>query len=270
MSILKYDKTIAKHFSAASSWLLDLLFPRECLGCGQEGSWLCRRCRGRIEINNTFYCLNCRREGGFGRFCPDCRNNFALDGVWVAGDYNNPLLAKIIKHYKYRFIQELDSILGWQATAFLMNLINLASVTKKNIAHGLGASQLATAIEAPGILAELRQTLFMPVPLSKKRLRWRGFNQAEKLAEITADHFGMKINNGLIRYRHQRPQATLSKAKRAVNIKNSFRWQGNNLNGRSVLLIDDVTTTGATLNEAARVLKENGAGEVWGLVVAHG
>ena len=74
----------------------------------------------------------------------------------------------------------------------------------------------------------------------------------------------------LIRIKHKKPQAKLDEAQRQENIKNCFAWVGKKLTGQPIILIDDVTTTGSTLNECAKILKQNGAGEVWGLVVAKG
>jgi len=111
----------------------------------------------------------------------------------------------------------------------------------------------------------------VPVPLHIRRERWRGFNQSQLIAEKLSDKFGIEIDcHGLKRVKHGKAQAKLSKSERWENIKGSFFWEKESLSGRNIILIDDVVTTGATLNEAAKVLKENGAGEVWGLVVARG
>ena len=108
----------------------------------------------------------------------------------------------------------------------------------------------------------------MPVPLSKKRLRWRGFNQAELLAEKVAENYGLAMDAAnLIRVKHKKPQAKLDEVHRLENIKDCFAWQGSNLNKKNIILIDDVVTTGATLNECAIVLHAAGAAEVWCLVV---
>jgi len=111
----------------------------------------------------------------------------------------------------------------------------------------------------------------MPVPLSKKRLKWRGFNQAEIIANILADNFKLEIDaKNLKRIKNTKPQAKLNERERRNNLADCFSWLGDKLNGRNIILVDDVATTGSTLNECAKVLKQAGASEVWGLVVANG
>lgn len=116
-----------------------------------------------------------------------------------------------------------------------------------------------------------KNILIIPVPLHPKRLRWRGFNQSEKIADIIASNLQIPIDStSLKRIKFKTPQAKLKKEDRIKNISNNFNWHGNKLNQQNIILIDDVTTTGATLNECAKVLKANGAKEVWGLVLANG
>ena len=115
------------------------------------------------------------------------------------------------------------------------------------------------------------QTCALPISLHKKRKRWRGFNQAEIIARELKNYFDIDMSTEkLIRIKHKKAQAKLGEEERKNNIKNCFGWQGDRLNKRNIILVDDVVTTGSTLNECAKVLKENGAGEVWGLVVAKG
>jgi len=123
----------------------------------------------------------------------------------------------------------------------------------------------------------------IPIPLHKQRLRFRGFNQAELLAKEVAEHFSIPLETNVL----ERTRAVLAQAKiknhkdRKENIKNIFKInsefikkcvkEGKNLlKNKIIILVDDVATTNATLSEAAKVLKEAGAKEVWGLVVAKG
>ena len=115
--------------------------------------------------------------------------------------------------------------------------------------------------------------LVVPVPLHPRRLRWRGFNQSELLAESLAEHFLLQTDAlTLNRVRQTMPQADIQeREQRLDNVSDVFSCaHPENVRGRSILLIDDVCTTGATLNECARVLKENGAKRVVALVVARG
>ena len=93
----------------------------------------------------------------------------------------------------------------------------------------------------------------------------------EKIANIIANNLQIPINtNSLQRIKFKKPQANLKKTERIKNINQAFAWQDTRLNNQNIILIDDVTTTGATLNECAKILKANGANKVWGLVLANG
>jgi ComF family protein len=241
---------LANHASKLRDFVLDILFPVECAGCGREGEWLCLTCFNKIKFKNYQYCLHCKKENEFGRFCPGCRPFYNLDGVLIAGDYDNRLIAKLIKNLKYNFVRDVAEDLGKFLILFLQNL---------NSESGFGEVVLAGG------------NLIIPVPLHNKRRRWRGFNQAELIAREVSGYFKLELSaDKLIRIKYKTPQIKLSEAERKSNIIGCFGWRGENLNGRDVVLIDDIVTTGATLNECAKVLKQNGAGKVWGLAAAKG
>lgn len=270
---------------ASKAWLffLDLIFPVECLGCGQEGQWLCSECLKKIKLKDKQYCLHCKKENQFGQFCAPparlddasrsgwCGVNYSLDGVWVAALYDEKLVAEAIKSFKYRFIFDLSENLSKLLIISINNLLSQARISGAGLVAGLDWRDFKKAREMPLALLNFKENLIMPVPLAKKRLRWRGFNQSELLAERFAVYYNLEINkSSLIRLKHKKPQAKLSEKERLENVKNCFAWQGDNLNGRNIILIDDVATTGSTLNQCAKVLKAAGAGEVWGLAVAKG
>jgi ComF family protein len=112
--------------------------------------------------------------------------------------------------------------------------------------------------------------LLIPIPLSKKRENRRGFNQAELIAKSFNINHGYKISLALKKVKDTKAQSSQSAPARAKNIKNCFVWAGDNLKGKTIILIDDVVTTGATLNEAAAILKIAGAEKIYGLVIAKG
>lgn len=252
---MKYElrnNIIFKFVQASWAFFLDLLFPRECFSCSREGDWLCEECFRKLKNKETQYCFHCRGEDSSASFCENCRDKYYLDGVWIAGDYEEVMIAKLIKSFKYSFIEDLSLILGKYLALFLRDTINKSKLNNESIMSPRGA-------------------IIMPIPLHKKRLRWRGFNQSEYLAREVAGYFGSQLETvSLVRTRHKKAQAKLGKAERASNIKNCFSWRGEVLHGKNIILIDDVATTGSTLNECARVLKESGAEKVWGLVIARG
>jgi ComF family protein len=246
----------AKKFS---KFILDLIFPIECLGCEQEGGYLCDACFKKLKFN----------DANFLSYALANLNAVQIDKIYIAGDYEDPILKKLIIKYKYNFMSSLGKILA----RFLIEFWKLQNEEIETLNFKITKPQ--------------KNFIVIPIPLSKKRLRWRGFNQAEIIAREFATDFNYELNLDLTRIKYQRPQAELSETERLENIKTSFAWKeekinGDNLKGnlkdnlkeslkeKTIILIDDVITTGATLNEAARVLKEAGAIEVYALVLAKG
>jgi competence protein ComFC len=224
--------------------LLNVLFPIDCAGCGKEDVWLCGDCLLKLPLGRYENCLFCGKESRGGKTCPECASVHNLDGIFVCADYDDKIISDLIKKLKYSFARELGEVLGEIAGRFFEKAerpeFNLPSFT------------------------------VIPVPLHKKRLNWRGFNQAEIIARYLAEKFGLPFSGYLLRIKYQKPQAKLGEAERKENIKGCFAWSGKNPCGKNILLIDDVATTGSTLDEAAGVLKTAGSKKVWGLVIAKG
>ena len=152
---------------------------------------------------------------------------------------------------KYNFIKDIGSLLGNYLTSFLQSYLNNEANYKSKIIN--------------------HQSAIIPIPLHPRRLRWRGFNQTETIARVVAKNFQLEIiTRKLIRTKHKKAQAKLNEWQRLKNVKDCFAWRGDNLAGATIILVDDVATTGATLNECAKILKQNGANQVWGLVAAKG
>lgn len=113
--------------------------------------------------------------------------------------------------------------------------------------------------------------LVVPIPLHVKRKKWRGFNQAEIIAEDLAQKFKVRLGNQLVRNRETKTQVGLSKDERKKNINGAFSLISTvGIKSKNILLVDDVYTTGATMSEACKVLKKAGANEVWALCAALG
>ena len=213
------------------SFLKDLLFPIVCLGCRREGAWLCPACFRTLRFG--------------GSVSNDCRlATPTVDHLYIAGDYDDPLLAELIKKFKFNPTRELGPILGNFLALFWSGQLLLEP--------------------------HLKKAVLVPIPLSKKRERWRGFNQASVLADELAAQLGLESCPGLTRVKNRRPQSTLSAKDRRRNLAQAFLWRGHSLAGQDLVLVDDVITTGATLEEAARTVKKAGAGKVYGLALAKG
>src|SRR3989338_7131202 len=207
--------------------ILDLLFPIQCFGCGKFNVWLCQDCFGKIEINKV--------DKSYFLF----ENQVLLDGVWVAADYSQVLIQKILHSYKYNFVADLGEVVADLLIQFFSQVVS----------------------------DELVFDLVIPVPLAKKRIIWRGFNQAEILAQKISQQFGWMFQaKVLIRRRYTRPQVGLKAAERKVNLQEAFKvTEPQLIRDKKILLVDDVITTGTTMSECARVLKQAGAKEVLGL-----
>jgi len=235
-------------------FFLDIFFPIECLGCGQANEWLCADCFAKIAWRSVQTCPACHKPNFWGEYCDNCYSE--LDGIMVAGSYQDHLLRQAIKTYKYRLVKKLSEPLTNLLIIFLGRQLTANTPIARHKA-------------LPKFLEYFDQAIVIPVPLAKRRLAWRGFNQAELLAKPVANFFNLSFSRQLVRIKHRQPQVELNRLKRQANIKDCFVWQaGQNLKGKLILLVDDIATTGATLNECAKVLKQQGANEVWGLVLA--
>ncbi len=233
---------IESFFASLQKNFLDALFPICCLGCGTFDSWLCTSCHIALPTITDQHCPCCKKNiTPNGELCFACMQNHSVgfDGVFVASSYHDPLLKKVIHYYKYRFVRDLA----------------------KPLALLLAQSLHNSHMIAPDII--------IPIPLHSRRLRWRGFNQAEELAR--ALDLQIPINTDILkRVRYTAPQVSMkNKIDRQKNIKNAFCvTPAHNIEGQKILLIDDIMTTGTTLSECATVLKKSGAQSVHCLVIA--
>lgn len=230
---------MTKPFVRLKEFVLNLLFPVECLGCRRERLWLCPDCLHRLKFNGEEKIHNLKAP--------------ALDKIFIAGDYDDALLADLIKKFKYHFLTALGKPLADFLCVYWQGRITLSNLNKEFI-----------ITENP---------LVIPIPLSQKRFRWRGFNQAEILAQEFALNFSYSLSNELKRIKHRPAQASLNEAERLKNMNGVFEYMNNDIldiSGRTIILIDDVTTTGSTLNEAAIALRAQGAVRIYGLVLAKG
>jgi ComF family protein len=239
---------------AFRTWLLDIIFPRQCLGCkillsDKEKSYLCPSCLAEIKIKNDFACAFCGSPVIAGLTCHFCRPAHFLDRLWVATSYENPLVEKAVKTMKYRFVKTLT-----EDMAGLM-----AGELEKRFASG------------PGIGRD--SIIVVPVPLHRLRLNWRGFNQAEEIGGKIGARLGLKSQRDVLeRKYHRAPQARITdRESRIANTKEVFECRKPELaRDKTVLLVDDIATTGSTLDDCARALKGAGAKEIIGFVFARG
>jgi ComF family protein len=228
--------------------LNQLLWPAVCINCRQSicetDNSFCKDCWAELlACTGDDYCRHCGREvskyalieGG----CPDCQDReIHFDQIARSGIYGEALQQMILSFKKGR--TELDSSLG-----FLINAALQGSVFVNDI------------------------DFFVPVPLHWWRRLTRGYNQSLVLTK-RLKHPTAQINTDLVRIRNTKSQTVMaSPAARARNVAGAFAVRlRHQLEGRNVCLVDDIKTTGATLNECAKTLKEAGASKVFALVLA--
>ena len=245
-------------------WFLDAIFPIRCIGCGKFGNYICRGCLGATSIKKNFECVGCKRNTPFGQTCYLCAKTNSIDQLLIVADYKNPLVEKALKFLKYKFISDLEGPL----LVLMKKYLKWLTLDKKFNIFEASNPQAQRAEQS-----SYDGPLLIPVPLHPRRLNWRGFNQSELFARDLADTFQMEMVSDVIeRIINSTPQADIKeREERLKNLNGIFKVSNEDkIAGREILLIDDVCTTGATLNECARVLKENGATKIVGLVVARG
>ena len=236
MQLTRHIKTLGRHIA-------DLVFPVYCLSCGIEGKFVCDGCIPRLARLDRQICIVCQTPAPFGKTHPQCVSANKLDGIISALPYRNPQIANLIETFKYKFIDDLSPILS----KFLID-----------------------EIENQNLNGYFSGFTLIPIPLHPRRYSWRGFNQAELIAQSLSKDLEIPVNKELVkRIKFTQPQVKLERSARQENMKDAFGLTQAQTAGK-YLLVDDVVTTGATLNEIAKLLKRSGASEVWALTVAHG
>ena len=192
------------------------------------------------------FCIKCGNEGEW--WCLNCRKDKTeiinraegeLKCLTALFNYQkNEQIETLIKEFKYGLVRDLEHL--WRE----MILENKISFSKDMV--------------------------LIPVPLYKRRQRERGYNQAEMLGQILSSFTGCILQKDiLVRNRETKQQAKLGLQERLENVKGAFEHISSQI-PKKIVLVDDVFTTGATMNECARVLRKSGATEICGFVLAHG
>lgn len=223
--------------------MIDLVFPITCLACGKEGSYLCQNCFVKLPRLEKQQCLVCQKPSPFGKTHPECVSRNTVDGVISSLTYKDPVVKEIIRVFKYSFVSSLSLPLS---------------------------KLIVEAMEAQELADYFHDFMIVPVPLHRKRLNWRGFNQALLLSKALSEALEIPIQNQLVqRKKFTKPQVKLKAEERRRNLENAFQLSDNAEN-KKILLVDDVVTSGVTLNEMAKLFKQADCAEVWGLTVAQG
>lgn len=237
--------------SKTKDFFLDLFFPKFCLGCQKEGMYLCDDCRSILDISEFDYCLCSTKpiqipSGSEQGKCQKCQDK-KLSGLFSALPYKEKnLTKKLIYQFKYQ--------------PYLKNLaITLASIL---VEHFIISGKNTDEIWENGIL--------VPVPLDSKKIKIRGYNQSEELAKELSKVLQIPVvSENLVKIKSTKSQMELKKQEREKNLENAFAIKNAaELAGKKIFLVDDVYTTGSTMEECAKVLRDAGIKQVWGIVIA--
>lgn len=212
-----------------TNWLLNTLFPPCCLSCGRKNTEFCNECLSLIPP--------AERE--------------SAKWIFPIFDYRHPPIKKALWLLKYKNKKTLAKIFA-------------------EILH----SKILEELSDMALLENFTNPLLIPIPISKKRYRERGYNQSllvcKELIRIDKENFDLE-SSVLIKNKETEHQARIkNRNERLKNIIGSFETKNENkIKNRNIILIDDITTTGATLNEAKKILKESGAKKIIAFTVAH-
>lgn len=256
--------------------ILDILFPRTCVGCGRRGMYFCPECVASFPLASPI-CPLCGRGSIGGLTHEPCARPLGLDGLVALFAYRDGVKAAV-KRLKYRFVHEM----------------------------ALGFVETALVRADPAMIAffQRQRMVVVPVPLFPSRERWRGFNQAAMIGELMAQRLRLSFVLPLERVKDTQalaelkvsltdeeeealaaryPSTTqralvqwriLSEKKsraRAEEMQGAFKPVSHfEFRNSNFLLVDDVWTSGATMAECAKTLKRNGAAKVWGFTFARG
>lgn len=227
---------------------LDLILPIKCLGCKKEGIPICQECLAKLKYipPKCFVCkkwTTAQKRTLAGRTCSSCRPHTPIHSFFSPLSYQDELVCAAIHSLKYN-----------------RNTL-LAQVFGKLIVQYLKQHQIKFS----------KNSIFIPVPLHRRREKYRGFNQSYLIAKEISKYIAIPCTKNLVeKVSPTPPQVELDREHRLSNLHNAFVVKyPQKITNQHIILIDDVTTTGATLNEIGLLLKDAGAKYVSALTVAH-
>lgn len=232
----------------------EALFPSNCVSCAKPliDKFICNTCYQTIPIYNSFFCSACGQRAPDFKKCSRCQNKSHLQSIGFAVPYTNVSIQKLVRHLKYYFIIGAADPLA----NIILDYLNKSRALEK---------------------FKKEDSIIIPIPLHPKRLTWRGFNQSEKIAKILSQKIEIPLYIDILaRVKNNKPQVEMPNFEnRHANISGAFAINKNfapksELFKKNVLLLDDVITSGTTIEEAALTLGQAGFRKIYGLAVAKG
>jgi len=231
---------------AAAKEITQLLFPLRCPVCDgivpQRGEKICLECLGRLRLVTPPWCMRCGRKiSGEGEYCADCRRR-AHEFERGRALYEYGSAAGSIYRFKYGGRREYADFYGEQTAQYLGDFVR-----------------------------SVRPDVLIPIPLHKKRMAVRGYNQAQLLAQAAGARLGVPVcTDFLVREKNTAPLKYENPKERQNNLKKAFNILQNDVKLKRVMLVDDIYTTGSTMDEAARTLKAAGVEQIYFIALACG
>jgi ComF family protein len=235
---LTQDPSVYACLERAKGKLVDFFFPPHCVGCGREREFICVSCRQSLPNLVPPLCSTCSKPMD-GESCSSCRRwRLEINGIRSPYAFEG-LMRQAIYRLKYGYWTALAEPLGGLLARYLQS-------------------------------SPVPMDAVVPVPLHPWRLRERGYNQSALLAREVGKLLSVPVVEGwLVRQSNGRAQVkTADAAERRRNVEGAFRCRDERLAGKHVVILDDVCTTGATLDSCAVALKKAGVASVWGLTLA--
>ena len=220
--------------------LVELLFPRRCPICDKPvdkmGHYVCKSCQGTIRYVKTPYCMKCGKSlrDDTKEYCLDCQKteHFFQSGRAL---YEYETIKMSIYRFKYEGRKEYAEVYG------------------KELAKHFGK-----------LIKEWKVDAIVPVPLHKEKEKKRGYNQAALIARVLGKELNIPVKEEMVkRVRVTMPQKELNGKERQNNLKNAFKIGKNDVKLNTVVVVDDIYTTGATMDAVTECLKSAGVGKVY-------
>ncbi len=228
-------------------WIRELLFPRRCPVCDKPvrpaGHLICDKCRNKLKYVSKIQCMKCGKPlyKETEEYCEDCKKKHH---EFVRGKslYEYKTASGMIYRFKYGKRREYAEFLGWEMAKYFEDDIR-----------------------------KWKAEALIPVPIHKSRKQQRGYNQAELLAAELSRRTGIPMKSDLVvRLRKTIPQKLLKQSERQNNLKKAFKIGKNDVKLSTIIIIDDIYTTGSTVDEMTKLLKETGIEKVYVLTLAIG
>ncbi len=242
-------KKISYKLKGVGEAVLSLLYPNICPFCGKilkktEKQGMCVSCELRLPFVYEPRCKKCGKpiEKETKEYCWDCEQHHHFYDRGVAVWEHGPLVSNAIYQFKYHNRRIYSRFFAKE-----MVQSNYSIIRRWNI------------------------DLIVPIPVSKKRKRQRGYNQTELLAKEISRMLDIPYSaKSLVRVKDTAPQKKLNVRQRKYNLLNAFEWRGEPLSGENILLIDDIYTTGNTIDVCAQIIRKTGAKKVFFLTISIG